>query len=187
MINKNILLATVLASSIGIGATTTAAFAADDMKNSHKGHHGQKHEGKKGGKHHKGGKHNKGKRNSMKRIVKALELTEAQQTQIKAFREASKEKAKSLREADKTIREQMKTLDPSSEGYDAAVAAAADKKASLVKTQFIQRAEAKKQFLSILTDEQKAKLEEMKTKRESRKKGKGHKKHDRKHEDKKES
>ncbi|RVU84387.1 hypothetical protein EOL70_12960 [Leucothrix sargassi] len=161
---KNVILVTLLASTLGLGAAVQANDTSSSVQETQiqKEHKGGKHKGQRGG--HRGGK-------SMKRIAKKLELTEAQQAQIKTFREAQKETRQATREAYKALRTEMKALDTTSADYANQVAALADKKANLERTTFIQRSESRQQFLSVLTEEQRAKLDEMK---DSRSKGKRH-------------
>jgi len=156
MSKRHILLATVLATTLGMGTAATAFAEGKGESRGHKGHHGHKHKGMKSGK--RGGK-------SMMRIAKKLELTDEQKASLKGFREADAEKNNALREQSKAIRTEMKALDTSSADYETAVAAIADKEANIARDRFIQRAAAKKQFDSVLTAEQKNKLDEMKAKR----------------------
>jgi Spy/CpxP family protein refolding chaperone len=161
---KKALLVTLLASTLGFGA---AAVHADDNGSGKRGGHGySKHEGGKHAGKHRGGR--KGGEQMMKRMTKMLDLTEAQQAQLKTIQEAQKTQRESLREAMKSLRTEMKALDTSSDGYSNQVAALADKKANLDRQQFIQRSEARQQFESVLTEEQRAKMKEMQDKRQSR-------------------
>lgn len=158
---KNVILVTLLASTLGLGA---AAVHADDNNSGQRGqgyskHEGGKHAGKRGGK--RGG-------NKVSRITKKLNLTEDQQAQIKSFREANKTQHEALRTEKQAIRTEMKALDTTSADYDSQVAVIADKKANLDRKTFIQRSTARQQFESVLTDEQRATLKEMKENRKDR-------------------
>jgi len=164
---KNVILVSLLASTLGFGV---AAQANDTEPGKQQGQGYSKH---KGGKHHsqKGGKRGG---NMMKRMAKKLNLTEDQQAQIKTFREAQKETQQALREEQKALRTEMKALDTTSADYDSQVAALADKKANLERKTFIQRSSARQQFSSVLTEEQRTQLKEMKESRKDRgSKGKG--------------
>ena len=162
---KKAILVTLLASTLGLGA---AAVHADNTA-SENGKGYAKHEnGKHGGKHGKrGGKRGGGK--MMGRMIKKLDLTEAQQAELKTMREAQKTQSEGLREQMKALRTEMKALDSTSADYDSQVAALADKKANIDRQKFIQRSAAQQQFEAVLTEEQRAKLKEMKENR----KGKG--------------
>ena len=162
---KSAILVTLLASTLGFGA---AAVHADDTATQNgKGY--EKHQnGKHGGKHSKrGGRHGGGK--MMGRMIKKLELTDAQQAQVKSFKEAQNAQRDALRTQKKSIRDEMQALDETSADYESQVAVIADKKANIDRQSFIQRSAAQQQFESILTVEQRAKLKEMKENR----KGKG--------------
>lgn len=166
---KKAILVTLLASSLGLGA---AAVQANDGDNSQRGpgytkQDGGKHQGKRGGKRG-GGK-------MMGRMIQKLELTDAQQAQLKTLQEAQKTKREALREQMKSLRTEMKALDSTSADYQNQVAALADKKANIDRQRFIQRSEAKQQFQAILTEEQRAKLAELEENRKERggKRGKG--------------
>lgn len=157
---KKSILVTLLASTLGLGAAAVQADnTTSDNGKGYSKHEGGKHFGKRGGK--RGGM-------MMKRMAKKLNLTEEQQAQIKTFREAQKEQHQALRTEQKAIRDEMKALDTSSADYQNQVAAIADKKANLDRKSFIQRSEARQQFESVLTVEQRATLKEMKEKRQNR-------------------
>ena len=160
---KKAVLVTLLASTLGLGAAAVHAESGDSSKRGHgySKHEGGKHHGKRGGRHG-GGKH------MMKRMAKKLELTEAQQTELKTLREAQKEQYKALREEMKSLREKMKALDTTSADYDSQVAAIADEKANFERKRFIQKSAARQSFMNVLTEEQRTKLKTMKEERKSR-------------------
>lgn len=157
--NKTILV-TLLASTLGLGA---AAVQANDTGSGN----GQGYSKQEGGKHF--GKRG-GKRGGMKmeRMAKKLNLTEAQQAQIKTFREAQKEQHQALRTEKQALRKEMKALDSASADYQSQVAVLADKKANLDRKSFIQRSQSQQQFESVLTAEQRATLKELKESRKNR-------------------
>ena len=163
---KKAILVTLLASTLGLGA---AAVHADDNDSGKRGGQGySKHEGgKHGGKHagKRGGRHGGG---MMKRMAEKLSLTDAQQAQIKTFREAQKVQHQALRTEKQALRTEMKALDSTSADYQSQVAAIADKKANLERKEFIQRSESRQQFESVLTAEQRTTLKEMKESRKNR-------------------
>jgi Spy/CpxP family protein refolding chaperone len=167
---KKAILVTLLASTLGLGA---AAVQADNTTSEN----GKGYSKQDGGKHHgkRGGKRGGGK--MMKRMAKKLNLTEAQQTQIKTFREAQKEQHQSLRTEKQALRTEMKALDTTSADYQSQVAVIADKKANLDRQGFIQRSSARQQFESVLTAEQRVTLKEMKESRKNRGGKRGGKRH----------
>lgn len=158
---RKAILVTLLASTLGLGAAAVHANDASDTRDGkgYSKHHDGKHAGKRSGRH--GGGH------MMKRMAKKLNLTEAQQTQIKSFREAQKAQHETLREQMKTLRSETQALDTTSADYQNQVAALADKKANLDRQSFIQRNEARQQFESVLTTEQRTLLKEMQEKRKN--------------------
>ena len=158
------LLVTLLASTLALGASVSHSGESNEKRHGYSQNEAGKHH-KKGGKHHGG---------SMKRIAKKLELTEAQQAELKTLREQQKANASSLREQMKAVRTATKALDTSSADYDSQVAAIADQKANLSRQIFIQRSQARQQFQAVLTAEQLTKLKEMKGKRGKKGHGKGH-------------
>ena len=160
---KKVILVTLLASTLGLGA---AAVHANDASDTRGGQGYSKHEGGKHAGKHRGGR--KGGGHMMKRMAKKLNLTEDQQAQIKSFREAQKTQHQSLREQMKELRTETQALDTSSADYQNQVAALADKKANLDRASFIQRNAARQQFESVLTAEQRTMLKEMQEKRQSR-------------------
>ena len=159
---KKAILVTLLASTLGFAATAAHAGESCDKRGGHgySNHEGGKHFGKRGGRHGDG--------RMMKRMTKKLNLTDAQQAELKTLREAQKEEHKALREEMKALRTEMQALDTTSADYQSKVAVLADKKADLDRKKFIQRSEARQKFEAVLTDEQRAKYKELKAKRKSR-------------------
>ena len=155
MKKTNVVVATILATIVGFGSGSAMAKGGD-------GERSWKHHS---GKHH-GGKHGKrGGRHMMKRMMKKLDLTDDQKAQVKQMRETQKAENQVLRDQMKQLREDMKSLDRN----DAtAVAQIATRKGELSQQMFIAKNNARLAFEAILTEEQKAKLAEMKAKREAR-------------------
>ncbi len=122
----------------------------------------------KGGKRHFGKMHRRGGM-----MFRGLDLTEDQKAQMKAFREASKPTVQPLMEAMKAIR--VKAKEAKKAGADEAQIAAIRAEAAPLREQMkLHREASMTQMMSILTDEQKTKLAEMKEKRQNRiKDGKG--------------
>ncbi|PWQ99560.1 Spy/CpxP family protein refolding chaperone [Leucothrix arctica] len=122
---KKTLLVALLASTLALGASVSQA---DNSSGQRDGYSKQE-----GGKHHK--KDSKQRGGNMKRIAEKLELTDAQQAELKTLRTQQKASASVLREQMKTVRTDMKALDTTSADYDSQVAVIADKKANLYPTQ----------------------------------------------------
>ena len=161
MKKTNLVLATILASVVGFGSGAAMAQGSGDGESLWKQHSGEH----KGGKHGKrGGRHGGGK-HMMKRMAKHLDLTDDQKAQIKTMRETQKADNQGLRDQMKQLRQEMRSLDKN----DAtAVAALAARKGELSQQMFTARNQSQLAFEAILTPEQKAKLAEMKAKRQAK-------------------
>ena len=95
-----------------------------------------------------------------------LDLTEGQKAQLKANREANKEERKADRKAMHEVRAQLR--DAIESGADQATLDSLGTKLGQLEVAKMQRMHQKQmEFESILTDEQKAKLEELKAKRKA--------------------
>lgn len=162
MKKTNLVLATLLAGVLGFGSTAAIAEGGGDGERSWKHYSGKHHGGKRGGRHG-GGKH------MMKRMAKKLDLNDSQKAELKAFRESQKAANQELRQEMKDLRTAMRSLDRS---VAIDVENMADRKAELTRKMFIARNASRLAFdellARILTDEQKAKMAEMKAKREAR-------------------
>ena len=101
---------------------------------------------------------------------KALGLTEDQKAKLKEIRTASRANIKPVREALKANREKMRSLTASGAFDEAKVTAVANERAGLQAKLIVERQRMKSQLFAILTDEQKAKLAEMKAKAGERRK-----------------
>lgn len=117
-----------------------------------------------GGEEH-GPRHHKHK--MFERMAEKLDLTEGQKAQLKADRDASRDAHMAQRKEMHELREQLREAIDS--GADQATL---DKLSAELGRQEVaqmqQRRQMQEQFESILTDEQKAKLEELKSERKER-------------------
>ena len=120
---------------------------------------GEKGWGRRGG-HHRGA--------SM--AFRAIGLTEDQKAKLKELRTASRTNIKPMREALKANREKMRTLTANGAFDEAQVTALANERAGLQAKLIVERQRTKSQFFAVLTDEQKAKLADMKAKAGERRK-----------------
>ncbi len=119
----------------------------------------KKNWGRRGG-HHRG----------MGMAFRALGLTEDQKAKLKELRTASRASNKSVREALKAKREKMRTLTANGSFDEAQITALANEQAGLQAKLIVERQRMKSQLFAILTDEQKAKLAEIKAKAGERRK-----------------
>lgn len=89
-------------------------------------------------------------------VAKALDLTDAQKTQLKSILQRTQESAKALRQQMQPLRQQLQQAikDNNAAGIQAAASAIAPLEAQVMAL----RASAAAQFLQLLTPEQKAKL-----------------------------
>ena len=146
-----------LAGSLVLGSALTTSgmvLAFQDEDGGHYGHKG----------HHGGGHHME---RMYERMAEKLELTEGQKAQLKADREASKAARKAHRQEAHAVHKQLREAIES--GADQATLDALGAKLGQLEVQKMQRRQQMHaQFEAILTDEQKAKLEEMKAERKAR-------------------
>jgi len=120
---------------------------------------GDKGQGRRGG-HHRGAV----------MAFHALGLTEDQKVKLKELRAASRTSIKPVREAMKANREKMRTLTANGAFDEAQVTALANEQAGLQAKLIVERQRMKSQLFAVLTDEQKAKLADMKAKAGERRK-----------------
>lgn len=114
--------------------------------------------------HHMGGFD---KERMFEHLADELDLTEGQLAQLKANREAEKETRKADRQAMHEVHQQLR--DAIESGADQATLDSLGAKLGQLEVKKMQRMhEQRLQFESILTPEQKTKLEELKAKREAR-------------------
>ncbi|QKX18746.1 Spy/CpxP family protein refolding chaperone [Microbulbifer sp. YPW1] len=145
-----------LAGSLVLGSALTTSGMVLAFPDEHQGHRG--HKGHHGGHH---------KERMFEHLAEKLDLTEGQKAQLKANREASKEARKAQREEWHALRKQLREAIES--GADQATLDSLGAELGKLEVQKMQRMHEKQvQFESILTDEQKAKLAEMKAERMER-------------------
>lgn len=104
-----------------------------------------------------------GKRGMMAgRLFRHLDLTEAQKDQIKAIRQTSRDNTQAIREGMRETRKQIAELGTKGDLDLALLDQLATQQAEYHKQMIIERQKTKVQMLSVLTPEQKAKLEDLK-------------------------
>ena len=149
---KKVFIAILAFSVLATGVIFAVAQKSDDGG---KGSHGRR-----GGHHRSGGMGFRG-----------IDLTEAQKTQIKSIREANKAAVQPLREAMKANRAKMAELTANGAFDEAQITALANETAAVQAKLTVERQRVKSQMFTVLTEEQKAKMAEIKAKRGERKKG----------------
>lgn len=102
------------------------------------------------------------------RIMKNLDLTDAQKEQIKAIRQAGKEKTKNLRESLKANRQQLQEITANGQFNEAQIQAIAAQQSGIMAQLIVEKTRVKSQIYNILTADQKAKIEEMKAEMQER-------------------
>jgi len=98
-----------------------------------------------------------GNRDTMK-MLKQLDLSDDQKTQIKGIFEASRKESRS--ENRMSARHELMRLDPSADDYDAQVSQLADQAADNARQLLVKAAETKQKISNILTEEQRAELKQ---------------------------
>ncbi len=165
MFKKTLLLSSIL--SILLTANISAHPKSDekqaDSRKEHKGHREYR-----GSMEHDGMAHDGMKR--MHRAFAQLDLSEQQKASLEALKEANKDTMKASHQTIKSLKEQMRPLLEAEVIDENAVKNLTAQIADLKAEQMIKMASLKKQAIGYLTEEQKMKLEEMKEKRENKRK-----------------
>lgn len=166
---KKLVLSSVLAVSGSlamVGCTQASAVSESQTTPTTKMQHAKQ------GQHHKGGQH-MGKRGGG---YEKLNLTDEQKAQMKALREAQKQKHQANRQQHKAQMQQMhaqtQALINSPTLNTASLNNLAEQQAAFSKQRFIERVQTQHAMAQILTDEQKAQLEKMREERKAKFKSK---------------
>lgn len=144
----------ITAAIIGAGALTAGIASAHDKDrcgDREEGHHG-KHEQMEDGKH-------AGKR--LHAMVKKLDLSEAQETQVKELFKDRRDEMRDQRDQMKEMYTAMRDLDVNAADYDQQVANLVATAQENTAKMITMRAEQKKELFAILTPEQQEKFMEM--------------------------
>ena len=134
----------------------------------------QKHEGRRGGRHHKGGEF--GGRGGGHRggghfgggMFRGVELTDEQKTRLKELRQGFGERTKSLREQLHAKRQELRQAESGTTFNEALATQKLTETASLQAKLMAESFRLRQESLSVLTAEQKAQLEQRKQQREQR-------------------
>lgn len=120
-----------------------------------------------------------GHRGGFGRLAKQLNLSDAQKTQMKQIKEASKSKVQPLRENMKSIRQQLKAATADGNFNEAQVQTLATQQANIMAQLTVEKERTKSQIYAVLTPEQqtqaKALKEQMKELFKDRKERRGNK------------
>ena len=153
---KKIIVALIAIVTLALGAVFVSA-----QKSDHKG--GHEGRGFKRGGHHRGGG----------MMLRGLDLTDAQKTQVKEIMDASKAKVQPLRASMKANREKLRLATENGKFDEAQVLSIANENASVSAQLLVERQRTKAQIFNILTPEQREKSAQMKSQMKERFKGKG--------------
>ncbi len=104
------------------------------------------------------------------RMFAELNLNDEQKAKVKQIMDASKEKASPLRESMKASRQKLADLTAAGTFDEAPVSAIAGEIGNMQAQMIVERERLRSQIFAILTDEQKAKAAEMKSKMKDRSK-----------------
>ncbi len=142
---------------------TTLQAQANDSKQGHRYEQG-----------HKGGNSEK----MLKRMAKKLNLTEQQQTDLKALYDSKKETREQKRESRKSLHDSIRNLDPKAADYATRLNEVKQQAGLAAQTKIDDMMQMRTQMQAILTPEQYAQMKEMKEKRGKRGKRGKHSDHD---------
>ncbi len=147
--SKALLASVLIVSSLGLVATVSAKQYSD------------RPDCERGG-HHMGSGHERGDKGfKLDRMAKKLNLGDDQRTQIEAIMEASKQQMSDQRDKVQANREQLRSLTMQSPLDEVAVRTIADAQGDLKADMIFLRAQQRAKINAILTDEQRAELEDM--------------------------
>lgn len=147
--SKALLASVLIVSSLGLVATVSAKQYGDGPNCERSGH--------RMGEGHKHG----GKGFNLDRMARKLDLGDDQRTQIEAIMEASKQQMSDQRDKMQANREQLRALMMQSPLDETAVRKVADAQGDLKADMIMLRAQQRAKINAILTDEQRAELEDM--------------------------
>lgn len=103
-----------------------------------------------------------------KMMMHKLDLTDSQKEQLKAFKETKRESMRSVRAEMKALKKELRQLMQSEELDRGQLANVLQRQASVKAEMMVQKHAAHKNMRSILTDEQRAKMKELREKAQER-------------------
>ncbi len=149
--SKLLLTGVLVVSSLGLAATVSAKPFEEDCG--------------RGG-HHMGADHKYGERKfDVDRMAKKLNLTDDQRTQIEAIVMGSKQQMSDQHDQMQANREQLKALMQQGPFDETEVRKVADTQGDLQADRIMQRAQQRAKINAVLTDDQRAQLEDMRGKK----------------------
>lgn len=152
-LSKPLIASVLIVSSLGLVGVASAMPYGEDS--------GCRHGGHKMGSHHKHG----GRGFNVEHMAEKLNLADDQRIQIEAIMEESKQQMTDLREKMQTNREQLRELMQQSPLNEVEVRKVADAQGDLKADMIVQRAQKRAKINTILTDDQRTQLKEMRGKR----------------------
>jgi len=160
VMNKKTLIAGLLVSSLASSiAIAHPEFESDAERAEFK-------EKMRHGMHHR----KEGRKDLFRAAFKKLDLTDEQKEQLKTIKSANKETFKAKRKDIMELKKQVRELTEAEQIDEGAIKALSLQIAELKAEQVIKGAQLKQEMMKVLTDEQRAKLSEMKEKRMAKRK-----------------
>lgn len=151
----------IIAAIIAVVVLALGAVFVSAQRSEHKGGHG-------GGGFNRGGHHR-----SDGMMLRGLDLTDAQKTQVREIMEASKTKVRPIRQAMKANHEKLRLATENGKFDEAQVQALANENGTLSAQLLVERERTKAQIFNILTPEQREKAAQLKSQMKENFKGKG--------------
>ena len=150
---QSIAVAIIMAVAVAVPVVLAQSTGGDDGgRRGHKGHFGRGHEG---------------------RIFSQLDLTDTQKEQIKAIREKNRESLRPLMEQIRAKRQEIRQANEGGTVNEALVSQKLSEIAPLEAKMMAERARIHQETLSVLTPEQRTKLEQMREQFKSRRSERG--------------
>ena len=146
---KSILVVTLLVSSVGLVTMASAKPDSDGPGCGRSSHHAGQ------------GQHDRGKGRYLERLTRRLDMSDEQRAGIEAVLDNSREQMAKLRDEMRANRAQLRDLTGQSGFDEDAVRGVADKQGDLKAEMIVLRARQRSEMKALLSDEQRAQLDEM--------------------------
>lgn len=159
-LTKSLVAGALLASSVGL-VTAVAAMPYGDGPGCGRGGH-----------HMSQGRHFGGHSSKLERMADRLSVTDEQRTEIRAIADGSRQQMVELRDEMRANRVQLRELTRQTPLDEAAVRSIADKQGDLKAEMIVLRARQRSEVKAVLTDEQRAQMDEMRERKHARAPGK---------------
>lgn len=158
-LTKSLVAGVVLASSVGLVTVVAAMPSGDGPGCGRSGHH-MGH-----------GRHSGGHGLKLERLADRVNATDEQRAAIRAIADGSRQQMTNLRDEIRANRGQLKELTRQTPLDEAAVRSVADKQGELKAEMIVMRARERSEMKAVLTDEQRAELDEMRGRKHLRRAG----------------